>query len=168
MKILRCPRCGVWPATEALVPIGVDSGGFTIAKQVVRCPGCGNKIEGNTRDGAFQAVLAGWTANLEDMVEPPETEEARVERFEGEADDAAVEVADREAELADDEVELAAAATEAARAEATAKVAASRAAVAEAKAKAAAAAAEAKAVRAEFEATAKAKAAEATAAAPQD
>lgn len=154
MKILRCPRCGVWPATDIRIPKGKDAAGFTTVDQYVRCPGCGNEIEGDPGDGAFQRILAAWKANLEDMEEPPESEEARVERLGWLAEDAAVEVTDREAEAADAEDELAAAEGDA-KAAAMAKLAAARVAVAAAQAKAAEAAAVAKAARAELEARAK-------------
>ncbi|HWU90615.1 MAG TPA: hypothetical protein VN253_25290 [Kofleriaceae bacterium] len=158
MKILRCPRCGVWPATDISIPKGKDAAGFTTVTQLVRCPGCGNSIQGDPRDGAFQQILAQWKANLEEMEEPPESEEARVDRLAAEADDAVSEVTDAELDAEEAEVELAAAAAGPDKAAAMARAAAARVKVAEAKAAAEAKGAEAQAAKAELEAKAAAKA----------
>lgn len=67
MKTLRCPKCGVYPATEISVPNGVDAAGFTTVKKIIRCPGCGHSIEGDPRDGRFLNNIGQWKVNLENM-----------------------------------------------------------------------------------------------------
>lgn len=67
MKTLRCPRCGTWPVTEISVPTGVDGAGFTTVNRIVRCPRCGNKLQGDPSDGAFLEALAAWKADLDEL-----------------------------------------------------------------------------------------------------
>lgn len=80
MKVLRCPRCGVWPATDSSMPTGTDAAGFTTVTRTVRCPGCGHIVEGDSRSAAFLNELAEWKVNYEELQEPedepaPEEEE---------------------------------------------------------------------------------------------
>ena len=70
MKTLRCPSCGVWPATDVSYPTGTNAAGFATVTRVVRCPGCGNQMEGDPRTTAFANELSTWKANLEDLDEP--------------------------------------------------------------------------------------------------